>query len=77
MVPRWNDKVGELQLAISGVYSEYPYIVLRIFGIYTHAQLDRRFWDCMSRQLERKGAEYRKRFVSRASQMNGVANNWR
>ncbi|KAI9068145.1 hypothetical protein FKP32DRAFT_1672451 [Trametes sanguinea] len=35
--------------------------VLRIFGIYTHAQLDRRFWDCMSRQLERKGPEYRKR----------------
>ncbi|KAL7285962.1 hypothetical protein ACG7TL_001077 [Trametes sanguinea] len=35
--------------------------VLKIYGIYTHAQLDRRFWDYMSRQLERKGAEYRKR----------------
>ncbi|KAI0327262.1 hypothetical protein GY45DRAFT_1428013 [Cubamyces sp. BRFM 1775] len=40
--------------------------VLRIFGIYTHAQLDRRFWDCMSRQLERKGAEYRKRCTYRS-----------
>ncbi|KAI0641201.1 hypothetical protein C8Q79DRAFT_992409 [Trametes meyenii] len=39
--------------------------VLRIFGIYTHAQLDRRFWDCMSRQLERKGVEYKKRCIFR------------
>ena len=35
--------------------------VLKIFGIYTHAQLDRRFWDCMSRHLEKRGAEYKKR----------------
>ena len=35
--------------------------VLKIFGIYTHAQLDRRFWDCVGRQLERKGLEYKKR----------------
>ncbi|KAI0770957.1 hypothetical protein BD413DRAFT_613484 [Trametes elegans] len=39
--------------------------VLKIFGIYTHAQLDRRFWDNMSRQLERKGAEYKKRCTYR------------
>ncbi|KAI0757677.1 hypothetical protein C8Q80DRAFT_1265551 [Daedaleopsis nitida] len=40
--------------------------VIRIFGIYTHAQLDRkRFWDCMSRQLERRGPEYRKRCTFR------------
>ncbi|KAI0369978.1 hypothetical protein BV20DRAFT_945276 [Pilatotrama ljubarskyi] len=39
--------------------------VLRIFGIYSHAQLDRRFWDCMSRHLERKGAEYKKRCTFR------------
>ncbi|KAH9855762.1 hypothetical protein C2E23DRAFT_548924 [Lenzites betulinus] len=39
--------------------------VLKIFGIYTHAQLDRRFWDCMSRQLERKGIEYKKRCTFR------------
>ncbi|KAH9891312.1 hypothetical protein C8Q73DRAFT_119576 [Cubamyces lactineus] len=39
--------------------------VLKIFGIYTHAQLDRRFWDCVSRQLERRGAEYRKRCTYR------------
>ncbi|KAI0656844.1 hypothetical protein C8Q70DRAFT_1158814, partial [Cubamyces menziesii] len=40
-------------------------VMLRIFGIYTHAQLDRRFWDCMGRQLERRGAEYRKRCTYR------------
>ncbi|CDO74781.1 hypothetical protein BN946_scf185001.g29 [Trametes cinnabarina] len=45
----------------------YQVDLLRIFGIYTHAQLDRRFWDCMSRQLERKGAEYRKRCKFRNS----------
>ncbi|TFK88273.1 hypothetical protein K466DRAFT_598787 [Polyporus arcularius HHB13444] len=44
--------------------------VLRIFGIYTHAQLDRRFWDCMSRQLERRGAEYRKRCTFRNPPLN-------
>ncbi|KAI0716097.1 hypothetical protein C8T65DRAFT_606293 [Cerioporus squamosus] len=44
--------------------------VLRIFGIYTHAQLDRRFWDCMSRQLERRGAEYRKRCTFRNTPVN-------
>ncbi|KIM81676.1 hypothetical protein PILCRDRAFT_88881 [Piloderma croceum F 1598] len=35
--------------------------VLHIFGIYTHAQLDRRLWDSMGTQLARKGKEYRKR----------------
>ena len=40
-----------------------PNLVLKIYGIYTHAQLDRRFWDCMGRHLERKGAEYRKRLA--------------
>ncbi|KAI0757657.1 hypothetical protein C8Q80DRAFT_1092486 [Daedaleopsis nitida] len=35
--------------------------VIRVFGIYTHAQIDQRFWDAMSRQLGSKGPEYRKR----------------
>ncbi|KAI0353177.1 hypothetical protein OH77DRAFT_1497420 [Trametes cingulata] len=35
--------------------------LIRIFGIYTHAQLDRRFWDAMSRMLECQGSEYKKR----------------
>ncbi|KAM5542264.1 hypothetical protein V8D89_004137 [Ganoderma adspersum] len=44
--------------------------VLKIFGIYTHAQLDRRFWDCMGRQLERRGMEYRKRCTFRNPPVN-------
>lgn len=39
--------------------------VLRIFGIYTHAQLDQRFWASMGYQLARKGKEYQKRSVQR------------
>ena len=35
--------------------------VIRIFGVYTHAEIDQRFWDAMSRQLNGRGAEYRKR----------------
>ncbi|EMD41416.1 hypothetical protein CERSUDRAFT_89982 [Gelatoporia subvermispora B] len=39
--------------------------VLRIFGIYTHAQLDRRFWDYVGFQLGRKGKEYKQRCTFR------------
>ena len=36
-------------------------IVIRIFGIYTHRQIDGRFWDAMSRYLNYQGSEYRRR----------------
>ncbi|GBE78672.1 predicted protein [Sparassis crispa] len=39
--------------------------VLKIFGIYTHAQLDKRFWDGVGYQLGRKGKEYKLRCVFR------------
>ncbi|OCH88979.1 hypothetical protein OBBRIDRAFT_757238 [Obba rivulosa] len=39
--------------------------VLRIFGIYTHAQLDHRFWDYVGHQLARKGREYKLRCTFR------------
>ncbi|OBZ79119.1 hypothetical protein A0H81_00134 [Grifola frondosa] len=48
--------------------------VLRIFGIYTHAQLDHRFWDCMGQQLGRKGKEYRQRCVFRNKPVNAGDN---
>jgi len=32
--------------------------IIKIYGIYTHAQLDRRFWDSVSHQLARYGQEY-------------------
>jgi hypothetical protein len=40
-------------------------IVIKIFGIYTHAQIDKRLWDSMGRQLGRKGKEYRDRCTFR------------
>ncbi|KAF8222237.1 hypothetical protein L208DRAFT_1381918 [Tricholoma matsutake] len=39
--------------------------VIKIFGIYTHAQIDKRLWDSMGRQLGRKGKEYRDRCTFR------------
>ena len=40
-------------------------VVIKIFGIYTHAQIDKRLWDSMGRQLGRKGKEYRDRCTFR------------
>jgi len=45
-------------------------IVIKIFGIYTHAQLDKRLWDSISAQLCRKGKEYRDRCVWRNKPVN-------
>ncbi|EGN94529.1 hypothetical protein SERLA73DRAFT_114784 [Serpula lacrymans var. lacrymans S7.3] len=39
--------------------------VIRIFGIYTHAQLDNRLWDSMSHQLMKRGKEYKHRCTFR------------
>jgi hypothetical protein len=39
--------------------------VIKIFGIYTHAQIDKRLWDSMGRQLGRKSKEYRDRCTFR------------
>ncbi|KZT08921.1 uncharacterized protein LAESUDRAFT_675409 [Laetiporus sulphureus 93-53] len=39
--------------------------VIKIFGVYTHAQLDRRFWDGVGNQLGRKGKEYKRRCTFR------------
>ncbi|KAH9005752.1 hypothetical protein EDB86DRAFT_2795497 [Lactarius hatsudake] len=39
---------------------------IKVFGIYTHAQLDKRLWDSMGHQLSRKGKEYQKRCTFRA-----------
>ncbi|KAF9493953.1 hypothetical protein BDN71DRAFT_1027051 [Pleurotus eryngii] len=43
--------------------------VIRVFGIYTHAQLDHsRFWDSLARHIGKKGKEYRDRCVYRLPQ---------
>ena len=58
---RLSGKVSDR--AFTGEYQEVHayYTVIRIFGIYTHAQLDKRFWDAVGRQLGGKGKEYKKR----------------
>ncbi|KAI9453660.1 hypothetical protein BJY52DRAFT_1288007 [Lactarius psammicola] len=38
----------------------------QVFGVYTHAQLDKRLWDSMGHQLSRKGKEYQRRCTFRA-----------
>lgn len=38
-------------------------LVVRVFGIYTHTQLNRRVWDAMGQQLAQRGAEYQLRSV--------------
>ncbi|KAJ2926890.1 hypothetical protein H1R20_g10212, partial [Candolleomyces eurysporus] len=47
--------------------------VIKIFGIYTRAQLDRdkRFWDSMASQLSQKGEEYRYRCTFREEAYHG------
>lgn len=39
--------------------------VIKIYGIYTHAQIDSRLWDSVGYQLARRGREYRKRVLFR------------
>lgn len=36
-------------------------IVLKVFGIYTHAQIDRQLWESVSHQLGSRGKEYKRR----------------
>ncbi|KAF8060885.1 hypothetical protein FPV67DRAFT_312197 [Lyophyllum atratum] len=51
--------------SISDYDSHVERQVLRVFGIYTHAQLDNRLWDSIGRQLGKKGREYRRRCMHR------------
>ncbi|KAH8984683.1 hypothetical protein EDB92DRAFT_2117026 [Lactarius akahatsu] len=46
--------------------SQVEFQAIKVFGIYTHAQLDKRLWDSMGHQLSRKGKEYQKRCTFRA-----------
>ncbi|KAH6917673.1 hypothetical protein BKA70DRAFT_1178689 [Coprinopsis sp. MPI-PUGE-AT-0042] len=41
--------------------SNFERQVIKVFGIYTHAQIDKRFWDSMGYQLCKKGKQYRDR----------------
>ncbi|KAH9921295.1 uncharacterized protein B0H18DRAFT_880310 [Fomitopsis serialis] len=50
------DCVSEYESDVSALSS-----VIKVFGIYTHAQINRRFWDGVGHQLSRKGKQYRDR----------------
>ena len=44
--------------------------VVKIFGVYTHAQIDNRLWDSVGYQLGKKGKEYRRRCIFRSRPRN-------
>ncbi|KAF5377280.1 hypothetical protein D9615_006447 [Tricholomella constricta] len=54
--------------------SHVEWQVLRIFGIYTHAQLDNRLWDSIGRHLGTKGKEYKRRCIHRERPINSGDN---
>lgn len=61
MVPKTSAKV--LSPSLSFISVAQPAIsclpVIRIFGFFSHAELKRRrFWDTLSRQLQRRGQDY-------------------
>lgn len=61
-IGRWNGKAGLFVSAYVHLRTDcLTVLVLRVFGIYTHAQLDARLWDSISSQLSRRGKEYRRR----------------
>jgi hypothetical protein len=37
--------------------------VLRMFGIFTHSQMDKRMWELVAANISRRGNEYRQKFV--------------
>lgn len=48
-----------------------PFTAIRIFGIFTHAQLrHRRFWDTLSQQLQKRGPDYIERCTFRNKPLN-------
>ncbi|KAG8877563.1 hypothetical protein FRB98_006659 [Tulasnella sp. 332] len=48
-----------------GSESKYEKQQLRVYGIYTHAQLDKRLWASVASQSLHRGSEYRRRCVYR------------
>ena len=46
------------------------YEVIKIFGVYTHAQFDNRLWNSVGYQLGTKGKEYRRRCTFRTRPHN-------
>ncbi|KAJ3739795.1 hypothetical protein DFH05DRAFT_1546449 [Lentinula detonsa] len=51
---------------------EREWQAVKIFGIYTHKEMDNRLWASISRQLGRKGKEYRDRCAVRIKAKNAI-----
>ncbi|KAL4268195.1 UvrD-like helicase ATP-binding domain-containing protein [Pleurotus pulmonarius] len=65
------DCISDIDRDVSPTSSSntYPLNFIRVFGIYTHAQLAHsRFWDSLARHIGKKGKEYRDRCVYRLPQ---------
>ncbi|KAJ3757218.1 hypothetical protein EV360DRAFT_46501, partial [Lentinula raphanica] len=45
---------------------------IKIFGIYTHSEMDNRLWESVSRQLSRKSKEYKNRCAVRVKAKNVI-----
>ena len=59
-----NNKVVFALLLTRGYASLMIFTVLRIFGIFKHAQMDKnRLWESVTAHMIRRGKEYRRRFV--------------
>ncbi|KAG8982207.1 hypothetical protein FRB93_008303 [Tulasnella sp. JGI-2019a] len=48
-----------------GSESKYEKQQLRVYGIFTHAQLDKRLWASVAAQSQKRGSEYRRRCIWR------------
>lgn len=58
-------------IPIGVIHSFITSPVIRMFGIFTHAQLDHgRFWDSLSQQLQQRGSDYIKRCTFRTKPLS-------
>ncbi|RDB28998.1 TPR and ankyrin repeat-containing protein 1 [Hypsizygus marmoreus] len=56
--------------SVSDYDSDREQQVIRIFGVYTHAQVNNRLWDSVGRHLGKRGKEYRRRCLYRKRPVN-------
>ncbi|THU96851.1 hypothetical protein K435DRAFT_754482 [Dendrothele bispora CBS 962.96] len=74
-VPIFEAKMtGDLRLVyqidVVATGDEREQQAVKIFGIYTHAQMDYRLWQSIGRHIVRKGKEYRERCLRRTHALN-------
>lgn len=69
----WSDQVerqGRQKKIRAPFHTDPEPEVVKIFGVYTHAQFDNRLWDSVGYQLGRRGKEYRRRCTFRSRPHN-------